>query len=435
MKGVNEMSGKQLKTNLSSLQGEISIPGDKSISHRAVMFGAMAEGKTTINHFLAGEDCLSTISCFEKMGVSIKREDEYVEVEGKGIEGLSEPASILDVGNSGTTTRLMLGILAGVPFHTSLIGDESIAKRPMSRVTVPLRSMGAKIDGREHGQYTPLSTRGGALKAIHYHSPVASAQVKSAILLAGLHAEGTTKVTEPFTSRDHTERMLRAFGVDVEVDGTTVSIEGGQSLRGTDVYVPGDISSAAFFLVAGAIVPNSRIVLKNVGLNPTRTGIIDVLQQMGARLTISNERIQNGEPIGDLTIETSQLKGIEIGGDVIPRLIDEIPVIALLATQANGKTVIKDAEELKVKETNRIDTVATELSKLGASVTPTADGLIIEGKAALKSAEVDSYGDHRIGMMLAVAAAIATGEVTLMRSEAIHVSYPTFFEDLDKLSE
>ncbi|WP_377520886.1 3-phosphoshikimate 1-carboxyvinyltransferase [Priestia megaterium] len=429
------MSGKQLKTNLSSLQGEISIPGDKSISHRAVMFGAMAEGKTTINHFLAGEDCLSTISCFEKMGVSIKREDEYVEVEGKGIEGLSEPASILDVGNSGTTTRLMLGILAGMPFHTSLIGDESIAKRPMSRVTVPLRSMGAKIDGREHGQYTPLSTRGGALKAIHYHSPVASAQVKSAILLAGLHAEGTTKVTEPFTSRDHTERMLRAFGVDVEVDGTTVSIEGGQSLRGTDVYVPGDISSAAFFLVAGAIVPNSRIVLKNVGLNPTRTGIIDVLQQMGARLTISNERIQNGESIGDLTIETSQLKGIEIGGDVIPRLIDEIPVIALLATQANGKTVIKDAEELKVKETNRIDTVATELSKLGASVTPTADGLIIEGKAALKSAEVDSYGDHRIGMMLAVAAAIATGEVTLMRSEAIHVSYPTFFEDLDKLSE
>lgn len=432
---MNEMSGKQLKTNLSSLQGEISIPGDKSISHRAVMFGAMAEGKTTINHFLAGEDCLSTISCFEKMGVSIKREDEYVEVEGKGIGGLSEPASILEVGNSGTTTRLMLGILAGVPFHTSLIGDESIAKRPMSRVTVPLRSMGAKIDGREHGQYTPLSTRGGALKAIHYHSPVASAQVKSAILLAGLHAEGTTKVTEPFTSRDHTERMLRAFGVDVEVDGTTVSIEGGQSLRGTDVYVPGDISSAAFFLVAGAIVPNSRIVLKNVGLNPTRTGIIDVLQQMGARLTISNERIQNGEPIGDLTIETSQLKGIEIGGDVIPRLIDEIPVIALLATQANGKTVIKDAEELKVKETNRIDTVATELSKLGASVTPTADGLIIEGKAALKSAEVDSYGDHRIGMMLAVAAAIATGEVTLMRSEAIHVSYPTFFEDLDKLSE
>lgn len=432
---MNEMSGKQLKTNLSSLQGEISIPGDKSISHRAVMFGAMAEGKTTINHFLAGEDCLSTISCFEKMGVSIKREDEYVEVEGKGIEGLSEPASILDVGNSGTTTRLMLGILAGVPFHTSLIGDESIAKRPMSRVTVPLRSMGAKIDGREHGQYTPLSTRGGALKAIHYHSPVASAQVKSAILLAGLHAEGTTKVTEPFTSRDHTERMLRAFGVDIEVDGTTVSIEGGQSLRGTDVYVPGDISSAAFFLVAGAIVPNSRIVLKNVGLNPTRTGIIDVLQQMGARLTISNERIQNGEPIGDLTIETSQLKGIEIGGDLIPRLIDEIPVIALLATQANGKTVIKDAEELKVKETNRIDTVATELSKLGASVTPTADGLIIEGKTALQSGEVDSYGDHRIGMMLAVAAAIATGEVTLMRSEAIHVSYPTFFEDLDKLSE
>lgn len=427
------MQQRTLLTSINGLQGEIAVPGDKSVSHRAVMFGAIADGKTTIHNFLPGEDCLSTIDCFRKMGVTIVQENEYVEVEGKGISGLTEPSDILDVGNSGTTTRLMLGILSGIPFHTCLIGDESIAKRPMGRVTVPLRSMGAKIDGRQGGQFTPLSTRGGELKGIHYQSPVASAQVKSAILLAGLSAEGKTTVTEPEKSRDHTERMLQAFGVQVDVDGNTVSIEGGQQLKAAAIHVPGDISSAAFFLVAGAIVPNSRIELKNVGLNPTRTGIIDVLIQMGANLEIKNEEVRNGEPVGDLVISTSQLKGIEISGDIIPRLIDEIPVIALLATQAEGKTIIKDAAELKVKETNRIDTVATELKKMGAHITPTEDGMIIEGKTSLHGAVVHSHGDHRIGMMLAVAACIAKGEMSLQSDQAIAVSYPSFFEHMENL--
>ncbi len=428
------MQQRTLLTNINGLQGEIAVPGDKSVSHRAVMFGAIADGKTTIHNFLPGEDCLSTIDCFQKMGVSIVQKGEYVEVEGKGISGLEEPSEILNVGNSGTTTRLILGILSGIPFHTCLIGDDSIAKRPMGRVTVPLRSMGAKIDGRQDGQYTPLSTRGGALKGIHYHSPVASAQVKSAILLAGLSAEGKTTVTEPEKSRDHTERMLQAFGVQVDVDGNTVSIEGGQQLKSATIHVPGDISSAAFFLVAGAIVPNSRIELKNVGLNPTRTGIIDVLKEMGANLEIKNEQIRNGEPVGDLVISTSQLKGIEISGDIIPRLIDEIPVIALLATQAEGKTIIKDAAELKVKETNRIDTVATELEKMGARITPTEDGMIIEGRSSLHGAVVHSHGDHRIGMMLAVAACIAKGDMSLQNEQAIAVSYPSFFEHMENLT-
>jgi 3-phosphoshikimate 1-carboxyvinyltransferase len=428
------MKQRTLLTNINGLQGEISVPGDKSVSHRAVMFGSIAQGKTVIHNFLPGEDCLSTIDCFQKMGVSIIQNGDYVEVDGKGLAGLQEPSEILNVGNSGTTTRLILGILSGIPFHTCLIGDESIAKRPMGRVTVPLRSMGAQIDGRQDGQFTPLSTRGGSLQAIDYHSPVASAQVKSAILLAGLNAEGITTVTEPEKSRDHTERMLQAFGIQVQVDGNKVSIEGGQELKSATIHVPGDISSGAFFLAAGAIVPNSRIELKNVGLNPTRTGIIDVLIGMGAKLEITNEQVRNGEPVGDLVISASDLKGIEISGDIIPRLIDEIPIIALLATQAEGKTVIKDAAELKVKETNRIDTVATELQKLGARITPTEDGMIIEGRTALQGASVQSHGDHRIGMMLAIAACIAKGEMVLENDEAIAVSYPTFFEHLETLT-
>jgi 3-phosphoshikimate 1-carboxyvinyltransferase len=426
---------KRLLTNVPSLRGTIQVPGDKSISHRAVMFGAIARGTTTISNFLAGEDCLSTIDCFRKLGVSITQNGSEVVVEGKGLDGLQEPAQILNVGNSGTTTRLLLGILAGCSFHACLIGDESIAKRPMARVTNPLRQMGAKIDGREHGNYTPLSIRGGNLQPIRYESPVASAQVKSAILLAGLMADGTTIVTEPHKSRDHTERMLKAFGGEVAVDGLTVSVSGKQQLKGTHIDVPGDISSAAFFLVAGAIVPNSEIVLKNVGLNPTRTGIIDVLQQMGADMTIENVRNEESEPLGDITIRTSKLKGIEIGGVLIPRLIDEIPIIALLATQAEGTTVIKDAGELKVKETDRIATVVSELSRLGADIEATEDGMIIRGKTKLKANNivVDSYGDHRIGMMLAIAACIVEGGLTLNRSEAIAVSYPGFFEHLHQL--
>ncbi|WP_245613706.1 3-phosphoshikimate 1-carboxyvinyltransferase [Alkalihalobacterium bogoriense] len=417
------------------LQGTITIPGDKSISHRAVMFGAIANGTTTVEGFLPGEDCLSTISCFQKLGVSIQQNDDKVTIEGKGYAGLKEPVDILDVGNSGTTTRLMLGILATLPFHCVVIGDSSIAKRPMSRVTNPLREMGAKIDGRDNGNLTPLSIRGGGTKAIQFESKVASAQVKSCILLAGLQSEGETVVSEPHVSRDHTERMLRAFGVDVKQNGRTTSVQGGQQLTGGHIVVPGDISSAAFMLVAGAIVPNSSITLLNVGVNPTRTGIIDVLQQMGANLVIENERTINDEPVADLTISTSSLKGIEISGDIIPRLIDEIPVIALLATQAEGKTVIKDAEELKVKETNRIDTVVSELLKLGASIEATDDGMIIYGKSDLTGSTVKSYGDHRIGMTMAIAGCIATGTVTVQESEAIAVSYPNFFTQLQSLQK
>ncbi|WP_449536739.1 3-phosphoshikimate 1-carboxyvinyltransferase [Ferdinandcohnia sp. Marseille-Q9671] len=428
------MDALKLRTNISGLTGTIHIPGDKSISHRSIMLGAIAKGKTVVDNFLPGDDCLSTISCFEKLGVKITQQNDHVEIEGAGFEGLREPMEVLDTGNSGTTTRLMVGLLSGIPIHSCMIGDESIAKRPMKRVTSPLRQMGAKIDGREDGNFTPLAIRGGSLHGIEYLSPVASAQVKSSILLAGLNAEGTTSVTEPHKSRDHTERMLRAFGCEVEEDGLTVKVRGQQKLTATNIQVPGDISSAAFFLVAGAIVPNSKLTLKNVGMNPTRTGIIDVLVQMGARLEIENEREVNNEPIADLTVQTSDLKGIEIGGDIIPRLIDEIPIIALLATQANGNTVIKDAGELKVKETNRIETVVGELSKLGAVIESTDDGMIITGtKEPLTGGKVQSHGDHRIGMMLAIAACIATGEVVLQAPESISVSYPSFFEHLDLL--
>lgn len=422
-------------TPIKSLTGAIKVPGDKSISHRAVMFGSIADGKTTINGFLTGEDCLSTISCFRKLGVNIQQDNDKVTVEGKGITGLQPSSEELYVGNSGTTIRLMMGILANTSFRSVLTGDESIAKRPMNRVTKPLKQMGALIEGNDSGNKVPLHIQGGRTKGIHYPSPIASAQVKSAILLAGLKAEGTTYVTEPSKSRDHTERMLEAFGVEVDEKGLTVSVAGGQELKGTHVEVPGDISSAAFFLVAGAIIPNSVITLKKVGLNPTRTGILDVLRDMGADITYQNVNDEASEPYGDLIIKTSSLKGTVIEGDLIPRLIDEIPIIALAATQAEGETIIKDAHELRVKETDRIETVVNELKKMGADIEATEDGMIINGKSSLKGASVQSYGDHRIGMMLSIAACIAEGETTLSRSEAIAVSYPSFFDQLNNLSQ
>ncbi|MDA2627094.1 3-phosphoshikimate 1-carboxyvinyltransferase [Bacillus cereus] len=415
------------------LQGTMKIPGDKSISHRAVMFGAIAEGITTIKGFLPGADCLSTISCFKEMGVDIVQNGDEVTVVGKGLEGLQEPKAVLDVGNSGTTIRLMSGILANTPFFSCVQGDESIAKRPMKRVTNPLKQMGANIDGREEGTFTPLTIRGGGLKAIEYTSPVASAQVKSAILLAGLRAEGVTAVTEPHISRDHTERMLEAFGVKVNREGKTVKLAGGQKLIATEVQVPGDVSSAAFFLVAGAIIPHSKLVLQNVGMNPTRTGIIDILEKMGAMFTVEPINKGASEPAANITIETSSLKGIEIGGDIVPRLIDEIPIIALAATQAEGVTVIKDAQELKVKETNRINTVVNELAKLGAKIEATKDGMIIYGKSTLQGNIVKSHGDHRIGMMLGIAGTIAEGETIIKDAEAVTVSYPNFFKELSKI--
>lgn len=425
---------KKLTRTASGLNGSIDIPGDKSISHRSVMFGSLAKGKTTVENFLPGEDCLSTISCFRKLGVEIEQKESSVTIHGKGMGSLKEPSEVLDVGNSGTTARLMMGILSGLPLHTVLIGDASIAKRPMKRVTGPLRDMGASIQGNQDGNFTPISIQGGNLKGLNYVSPVASAQVKSAILLAGLQATGRTTVEEPFKSRDHTERMLKAFGVDLEVDGCRVALEGKQELiSDLHIVVPGDISSAAFFLVAGAIVPNSRITLKRVGLNPTRTGILDVLKSMGAFLTYSYVTEDGPEPYADITVESSSLKGVEISGDIIPRLIDEIPIIALMATQASGTTVIKDAEELKVKETNRIDTVVNELKKIGADITATEDGMIIKGGAKLTGAVLNSYGDHRIGMMGAIASLIAEGETVLENEEAINVSYPSFFEHLNRL--
>ncbi|HEO8422599.1 3-phosphoshikimate 1-carboxyvinyltransferase [Mycobacteroides abscessus subsp. abscessus] len=423
-----------LKNNKHGLKGEIAVPGDKSISHRSIMFGSIAKGKTTVTNFLLGDDCLSTISCFRKLGVIIEQDNEKVVIHGKGMAELQEPKDILDVGNSGTTIRLLTGILSGLDFHSALIGDSSIGKRPMTRVVTPLREMGAKIDGREDGKYTPLSVRGGKLQSITYRLPVASAQVKSAILFAGLNADGITKVIEPVATRDHTERMIQRFGGKISRQENEIQVEGGQKLSGTEIHVPGDISSAAFFLVAGCIVPNSSITLKNVGLNPTRTGIIEVLQNMGASMDIQKDSTDAFEPTGTIKVMTSKLKGTIIEGEIIPKLIDEIPIIALLATQADGVTVIKDAHELKVKETNRIDTVVTELKKLGADIQATDDGMIITGGTKLTGAKVDSHGDHRIGMMLAIASQICEEEIILENADAIAVSYPAFFEHLNKLS-
>jgi 3-phosphoshikimate 1-carboxyvinyltransferase len=424
---------KTLNYHKPSLNGSITVPGDKSISHRSVMFGAIAEGTTTVEGFLLGEDCLSTIDCFRKLGVKIAVDGTNVTVESPGINGWQEPTEVLYTGNSGTTTRLMLGILAGTKLHTIMTGDASIGKRPMRRVVDPLRTMNADIRGRADGQYTPLAIQGTKLAAIDYTMPVASAQVKSAILLAGLQAEGTTIVREQEVSRDHTERMLRQFGANISVEDGVVSLQGGQTLKATHVSVPGDISSAAFFLVAGAIAANSRIELKNVGINETRDGVIRVLQQMGATLHVETEGIQQAEPTATLIVETSSLQATTIAGDLIPTLIDEIPILALLATQASGTTIIKDAEELKVKETNRIDAVVNELKKLGANIEATDDGMIIHGPTPLHGAALTTYGDHRIGMMGAIASLITDGEVTLDDAECIAVSYPIFFEHIDTL--
>lgn len=415
------------------LKGIINVPGDKSISHRAVMFGSIAKGKTEIKGFLNGEDCLSTISCMKQLGVDIIETDDSIVISGKGMNGLKEPSKVLDVGNSGTTIRLLSGILATQSFSSVLAGDDSIATRPMGRVTGPLKMMNAFIDGRNYGQLTPLTIRGGQLHGINYVSPVASAQVKSAILLAGLNAIGKTKVTEPYKSRDHTERMLKAFQVELNINESSVEIEGGQALTATNIHVPGDISSAAFMLVAGAITKESEITLENVGVNPTRTGIIDVLQKMGASIFVDHDDNATFEPTANITIKTSNLKGITIEGDLIPRLIDEIPAIAVLATQAEGKTIIKDAAELKVKETNRIDTMVDQLKSLGATIEATDDGMIIEGKSHLSGGTVDSFGDHRVGMAMALCSLIADEPVTILNSEAINVSYPGFFQDFTKL--
>lgn len=411
--------------------GQIKVPGDKSISHRAVMLGSLANGVTEISGFLKGADCLSTIDCFRKMGIDIDINGENVTVHGNGLRGLKKPDEMLYTGNSGTTTRLLCGILAGQNFDTSITGDASIQKRPMGRVVQPLSMMGAKIEN----EYCPLYITGTKLHGIDYKMPVASAQVKTAIILAGLYADGETVIHEIEKSRDHTELMLSAMGADLTVDNLDITVKPTNDLTAFNVDVPGDISSAAFFLVLGAIMPNSQITVTNVGINPTRTGIIDVLKDMGADITLENVHTSAGETVADITVRSSSLKGTTVGGDIIPRLIDELPIIAVAAVFADGQTVIKDAQELKVKETNRIRAVVDEFNKCGIDITETDDGMIINGGKSVHGADFKTYGDHRMAMSLTVLAQLANGESTLDDSDCACVSYPTFFDDFYKLGK
>lgn len=411
--------------------GQIKVPGDKSISHRAVMLGSLASGVTEISGFLKGADCLSTIDCFRKMGIDIDINGENVTVHGNGLRGLKKPDEMLYTGNSGTTTRLLCGILAGQNFDTSITGDVSIQKRPMGRVVKPLSMMGAKIEN----EYCPLYITGTKLHGIDYKMPVASAQVKTAIILAGLYADGETVIHEIEKSRDHTELMLSAMGADLTVDNLDITVKPTNDLTAVNVDVPGDISSAAFFLVLGAIMLNSQITVTNVGINPTRTGIIDVLKDMGADITLENVHTSAGETVADITVRSSSLKGTTVGGDIIPRLIDELPIIAVAAVFADGQTVIKDAQELKVKETNRIRAVVDEFNKCGIDITETDDGMIINGGKSIHGADFKTYGDHRMAMSLTVLAQLADCESTLDDSDCACVSYPTFFDDFYKLGE
>lgn len=423
----------KLISHIKSLKGNLRVPGDKSISHRSIIFGAISQGETTVKDILRGEDVLSTIQVFRDLGVTIEDDGQIVTVHGSGFAGLKASEKPLDMGNSGTSIRLISGVLAGRDFQVEMFGDDSLSKRPMDRVTIPLRQMGVEISGQTDRDLPPLTLKGDPdLKPISYQLPVASAQVKSALIFAALQAEGESVITEKELTRNHTEDMIRQFGGHLEVSGKEIRVQGGQKLTGQHVVVPGDISSAAFWLVAGLILPNAKIRLENVGINETRTGILDVIKAMGGQLTITD--VDEVAKSASLTVETSDLQATEISGDIIPRLIDELPIIALLATQAEGQTVIRDAEELKVKETDRIQVVADALNSMGAKVTPTADGMIIEGKTSLHGARVNTQGDHRIGMMTAIAALLVeTGEVELDRAEAINTSYPSFFSDLESL--
>lgn len=423
----------KLETKAQGLRGSLRIPGDKSISHRSIMFGSLAKGVTTVRDILRGEDVLSTMQVFRDLGVTIEDDGDVVRIHGIGFDGLKAPQNKLDMGNSGTSIRLISGVLAGQDFDVEMFGDDSLSKRPMDRVTIPLRQMGVEVSGQTDSDLPPLKMHGSkSLKPIHYELPVASAQVKSALIFAALQADGESVIIEKEKTRNHTEDMIQQFGGQLQVEGKEIRISGGQTFTAQEVVVPGDISSAAFWLVAGLVVPNSKIVLKNVGINETRTGIIDVIKDMGGKIKLSD--IDQVAKSATITVETSELKGTEIGGDIIPRLIDELPIITLLATQAQGKTVIRDAEELKVKETDRIQVVADALNAMGADIVPTEDGMIITGKTPLHGAEVNTFGDHRIGMMTAIAALLVQdGEVDLQRAEAINTSYPSFFSDLEGL--
>lgn len=425
--------------SITGLKGKITVPGDKSISHRCVMFGSVAKGTTEVHHFLKGADCLATIRCMRTLGIDIEEKGSSVIIHGKGLHGLSAPSGILDAGNSGTTTRLLSGILAGQTFDSKISGDESLNSRPMKRIITPLTQMGAHISSILRNGCAPLYITPGELHGIHYKSPVASAQVKSCILLAGLYADGETSVTEPSLSRNHTELMLKEFGADIRssysLDSTeaTASIRPCEELYGQKITVPGDISSAAYFIAAGLIVPDSEILIEGVGINPTRAGILKVCEDMGGDITLLNERFEGGEKIADILVRTSRLHGTEISGGIIPTLIDEIPVIAVMAATAEGTTVIKDAAELKVKETDRIETVTDNLKAMGCDVTPTDDGIIIRGGRPLKGASIHTLLDHRIAMAFSIAALTAEGNTKILDSRCIDVSYPDFYDTFDAL--
>ena len=423
----------KLKTNSKGLRGTIRVPGDKSISHRSIIFGSLAKGETKVYDILRGEDVLSTIQVFRDLGVSIQDDGDVIRIQGVGFQGLQAPTAPLDMGNSGTSIRLISGVLAGQDFAVTMVGDDSLSKRPMDRVAIPLRQMGVEIAGQGDRDCPPLHEKGThQLQPIHYRLPVASAQVKSALIFAAIQSEGESTIIEKEKTRDHTEDMIRQFGGEIQVDGKTIRIKGGQEFQGQEVIVPGDISSAAFWLVAGLILPDSVIKIENVGINQTRTGILDVIQEMGGDLTMEDR--DEKAVSASLTVKTSSLKGIRIDGKLIPRLIDELPIISLLATQANGQTVIADAEELRVKETDRIQVVADSLNAMGANVVPTEDGMIITGPTPLHGADLETFGDHRIGMMATIAALLVRdGNVVLDRAEAINTSYPSFFEDLETL--
>ncbi len=429
----------QLQTSVapaSRVEGEISVPGDKSISHRAVMLGSLAEGMTVVRGFLHGEDNRATLAAFRNMGIPIEESAEGVlKIHGKGLHGLSEPADVIDCGNSGTTIRLMTGLLAGQKFFSVLTGDSYLRKRPMKRVVQPLATMGARIWGRKDGEFAPLAIRGCELASAEYHSPIASAQVKSALLFAGLYADGITTVREPHRSRDHSERMLSLFGAEVLSFEGGVSLAGNPRLQGREVFVPGDISSAAFFIVAALITPGSDLRIRNVGVNPTRCGIIDLLRRMGAYIELENLRELSGEPVSDLHVKSSPLRGIEIGGEDIPRAIDELPVISVAASLAEGRTVIRDARELRVKETDRIAAMSSELNRIGGRVKALEDGMIIEGVERLSGGSVSSHGDHRIAMSLAVAALRASLTVSIQDTGCTATSFPDFWHLLERIRQ
>ena len=416
------------------LKGTLTIPGDKSISHRSIMLGSLADGITEVHGFLNGADCISSMNCFREMGVTIDHNGDTVIIHGKGLHGLQAPKETLDVGNSGTTTRLMSGILAAQNFKSRVIGDASICRRPMKRIMTPLSMMGADIVSENRNDCAPLLITGKPLHGIHYDSPVASAQVKSCILLAGLYADGETSVTEPYVSRNHTELMFDAFGVDIKTSGTTATVKPADKLYGQKIMIPGDISSAAYFIAAACLVPNSEVLIRNVGMNETRDGILRVAKAMGADITVLNEN-RAAEPSADLLVRTSSLHGTIVEGDIIPTLIDEIPIIAVMAAAADGTTIIRDAAELKVKESDRIAAMTEGLQAMGCRITPTGDGMIIEGGAPLCGAAIRTFKDHRIAMSFAIAALIAEGETVLDDAACVDISYPAFFENLNQLRQ